>query len=222
MDRLVAVSAICLALVVAHLSAQHRLEPDQSIFASGLIEYYRGVRMALLADVPAAAAVVVVLPSFEPEWAAWSVRAPRPSACSRVAASPIWNGDKPDVPNVSTPALDVKCAAISPGMAGDLAQAWETMLRRVAYPPPSGTIGLDGTTYHFSLLALDRQLAGKVWSPKPESETGRLVSVAEALRAFTSAPSGDTEAALCESVVALRVNGRRLTSACRRQRPGGS
>jgi hypothetical protein len=217
MNRWAAVALILLTQIAVGISAQGRLEPDESVFSSLLSEYYQGVRTVLLEGVPVGAAAVVVLPSFEAEWAVWSVREPKPSVCSRIASSPIWNGEKPGSPNVPERSPEPKCAAVSPAIAEDLDDLWVAMLRRVAYPRPSDTIGLDGTTYHFSILARGRRLAGQVWSPSRKSETGRLVAVAEALRGYTRAPSVDAAVALCERVAAVQVNGRRLTSRCSRR-----
>jgi hypothetical protein len=54
--------------------------------------------------------------------------------------------------------------------------AWEQMLRRTRYPAASST-GLDGVTIHFSMDTKFQRLAGKIWSPKPESQTGQLVQI---------------------------------------------
>lgn len=215
--RKLAASLMLVAQSTVGAVTQARLEPDESAFASLQSEYYLGVRRALLKDVPFAAAAVVVLPSFEVEWAVWIMRDPQPSVCSRTASRKIWNADQPERPHVPVRPTRPKCIRVAREILEDLSDRWVAMLRNVAYPPPGGTIGLDGTSYHFSTLDQGQKLAGQIWSPEPNSTTGRFVAVAEALRAYTSSPSLEAAASLCELIAAVQPDGRRLMNRCSRR-----
>lgn len=63
---------------------------------------------------------------------------------------------------------------------------WREMLLNVEHPAKMDE-GLDGVTYHFSAWVLGRgDLSGHVWSPEPDSKTGRLVALTEALADYAS------------------------------------
>jgi hypothetical protein len=69
-------------------------------------------------------------------------------------------------------------------VADEIKALWEVMLLDVRHPKKSED-GLDGATYHFSAWVQGRgDLSGNIWSPKPESKTGQLVRLAEALANF--------------------------------------
>jgi hypothetical protein len=53
---------------------------------------------------------------------------------------------------------------------------WLYMLLETRYSDDL-SIGLDGTTYHFSAPYGHKILAGKVWSPASDSKTGKLVAI---------------------------------------------
>lgn len=63
---------------------------------------------------------------------------------------------------------------------------WREMLLDVRHPTKP-VDGYDGETYCFSALVPNRgPLSGHVWSPEPDSKTGRLVAVTEALAGYAS------------------------------------
>ena len=66
-------------------------------------------------------------------------------------------------------------------VAGEIKSLWEEMLLNVRHPSkPDG--GKDGVTYDFSAwIAGWGDLSGHIWSPKPESKTGRLTKLADTL-----------------------------------------
>jgi hypothetical protein len=202
------------ALAPTRAWAQVHLEPDESVFASPLSEYYAAVRKVLLSDVPHTAVTVVTIPSFDVEWSAWVVEKPEPQACSRVALAPIWNGEKPNEPQVPASPPRSKCVPLAGAIAKDIAEVWAVMLRGVRNPPPSNVITVDGTSYHFSGFDQGQRLAGMTVSPMASTATGRLVTAAEALRAYIVAPSPEGERSLCRHVGAIRPEGRRLTVRC--------
>lgn len=89
--------------------------------------------------------------------------------------------------------IDAKvCRKELPPSLGDRLHAlWADMLFRTRYrdqrPILPGDhvrprLGLDGTTFHFSFGNGSAKLAGETWSPKPDSNTGRFVEIAEQLK----------------------------------------
>lgn len=72
---------------------------------------------------------------------------------------------------------------ITPEIANTIAAVWESMLLGTRYKK-GGARGFDGTTYHFSMKVDYEEIAGKVWSPKPDSKTGKLVTLTDAMLAF--------------------------------------
>jgi hypothetical protein len=69
-------------------------------------------------------------------------------------------------------------------VADGIKALWEVMLLEVRHPKKSEE-GLDGTTYHFSTSVQGRgDQSGHIWSPEPESKTGQLARLAEAVADF--------------------------------------
>ena len=69
-------------------------------------------------------------------------------------------------------------------VADGIKTLWEVMLLEARHAKKSGD-GLDGTTYRFSASVSGRgDLSGHTWSPDPESKTGQLARLAEALAEF--------------------------------------
>jgi hypothetical protein len=212
--RLLAAVVLMGALSSTSVWAQSHLEPEDSPFSSSSTEYYSAVGKTLLGDVPAYALTVVTIPSFEVEWAAWILHEPVPKACSRAASRPIWNGGNPSKPNLPRRPPTPRCAALSRQLADDLQELWAAMLRQVRIPPPSNVITMDGISYHFSANDKFQNLSGQVANPEPDTTTGRLVEVAMALRAYSTAPSPEKEKALCRLVAAVRPEGSALRTRC--------
>jgi hypothetical protein len=70
---------------------------------------------------------------------------------------------------------------VPPDVAGVLKEIWKEMLLNVRHPAEPED-GLDGTTYDFSAWISGRgDLSGHIWSPEPESKTGRLTKLADTL-----------------------------------------
>ena len=211
-------AVLVLAFVVQAVpaSGQSHLEPEEGIFSSLGLEYDMAVHRVLLNAVSIRAAVVV-MPSFESEWSAWVDFDSGPRACSRVVASPVWNGASSDQPNVPVTPPDERCAPLASDVATTIAEVWVAMLQGVRYPEPANSITVDGTIYHF--LAFDSccgRLAGRTHSPNGNSAAGQLVSLAETLRKFSLAPSSEAEGLLCKQAMAIGLQRRPLTSRCGR------
>lgn len=65
-------------------------------------------------------------------------------------------------------------------VADGIEKLWKVMLLDVRHSDKED--GLDGVTYHFSMWVNRRgDLSGHAWEPKPESKTGQLARLAEAL-----------------------------------------
>lgn len=212
--RLLAAVVLMGALSSTSAWAQGHLQPESSPFSSALSEYYSAVGKVLLADVPLDALTVVSIPSFAVEWSAWVSQGPEPKACSRVASARIWNGEKPSKPHLPKRPLPSKCVPLSRLIADDIGEVWRAMLRDVRNPPPSDVMTVDGISYHFAGIDNRQFLAGQVANPEPDTTTGRLVEVAMALRAYSTAPSPESEKALCRLVAAVRPEGSALRTRC--------
>jgi hypothetical protein len=69
------------------------------------------------------------------------------------------------------------------GVADGIGTLWKAMLLGVRHSEKED--GLDGITYRFSTWIRGRgNLSGHVWEPEPESKTGQLARLAEALAEF--------------------------------------
>jgi hypothetical protein len=75
---------------------------------------------------------------------------------------------------------------IPAALAARVESVWHTTLLS-ARSPTKMRDGCDGETYHFSALVPKRgHLSGHVWSPEPDSKTGRLVALTDALADYAS------------------------------------
>ncbi|WP_444942389.1 hypothetical protein [Microbulbifer sp. ZKSA004] len=64
-------------------------------------------------------------------------------------------------------------------LADKIQYVWQEMLYETRYPRDF-SMGADGQTYHFSAKMFGNlNYAGKVWSPSPESKTGKLVRISD-------------------------------------------
>ena len=73
--------------------------------------------------------------------------------------------------------------AIDPDLGRALLRIWSGMLLRTHYGN-AGRLGPDGTDYHFSMAGDLQYLAGKVWNPPAESETGRFIRLADTMKSL--------------------------------------
>src|SRR5262245_18468769 len=176
-----------LALVAAPLPAfsgeqADDLEPASSSLGAYAFEaeYHSSIRATLLkgaTDQPSLR--MLCLPSFEAEWAV-TVGTPENGDARveyRIALAKIWGHEEPEKIKIT-----VREATIARTSAEVLYSAWKKMLLRTRYPPPSNSIGLDGTTYYFTSFHRNvGMLEGTTWSPTKSSRTRQLVAIAEAL-----------------------------------------
>ena len=213
-SRLALVAAVLITANAAQ--AGEHLEPENGELSGGWPnDYHAAVRDTLVRGVHPGALLVVTLPSFRPEWAAWVQSEPEPRACSCTVPVPIWNGADPSHPHVPAEAPAPSCAPLSSKVARAIRAGWIAMLRATRYEEDD-SLRFDGVAYHFSGFARGQgRLAGSTWSPDPNTDTGRLVELAEALLAYSLAPSEGGERALCDLASALPAASRDSSERCK-------
>jgi hypothetical protein len=82
-------------------------------------------------------------------------------------------------------------AAVDEGTAKALTAAWRRMLDAVRADEELMP-GLDGTSYHFSMEAEGRALAGETWSPEEGTRPAKLARLAEAMRQYCETKEAPT------------------------------
>jgi hypothetical protein len=226
---------ILFSLLAPSLTAarQDDLEPSEGIFSrsGSSYPYYEAVGQSLVREHLYRKCQMVVLPSFEREWAVYIVReegSPATVIFKRVRkqlwlemgrASAEQGGGtrakteeerqravlaqlKPDVDRWATP--------ISNQVADALEEVWWRMLSRIRYPQ-NRRDGTDGASYS---LAHWRNgvafMSGETWSPADGSRTRALVALGEQMAAFSQAPSAQKEGALGADARRLLVRLSRL------------
>jgi hypothetical protein len=171
------------------------LWPEDSPFDDGLFsEYYRQVGAALLEPgVPNRRGLlsVVCLPSFEVEWALRLLGDEKKgyAVALSVAETQIWAHCCASYSSRATVPIAVR--RVEAPLAGELGsllcEVWRRMLLRVRHPQSRG-IGLDGVSYHFACHGPGvGYMAGKTWSPGPQTAPGTLVGLAHLLFQYTEA-----------------------------------
>ncbi len=131
-------------------------------------------------------AMVLCLPSFEPEWAIRIHGSEKVgfAATLTTATTQIWAAMHEDDVVVEVSRHDVE---LSIPIANQLRNIWCQMLREARYRA-SASGGVDGVSYHFQCFSMTQGfLCGRTWSPDPETTTGRFVALTETLREFTLA-----------------------------------
>jgi hypothetical protein len=129
---------------------------------------------------------MTVLPSFGPEWV---VEIQNPVGDVATVKYAIVDGKIRD--NDAPEELQVieRSTRISSDLVQLLGQLLDKHMDGVRYAYADlGSVGVDGTTYHFSDFSRGWVRTGQTWSPKPQWPTGRLVIVTGLLRELTLAP----------------------------------
>jgi len=176
---------------------KNQLEPDLSIFTGFriLTDYYsKVVQLFSKAYDPSVKIRTVILPSFEPEYVI-GIREKENKyyAFKLFAKKHLWaeyqkGRDKTILDNSPQREIEVQESQveISPQVYRILDECWHKMLQKIEYKQPHG---LGGTTYHFSTFDM---LAGRAWSPNPNSQTGYLVKLTEQLGELTESNDSKT------------------------------
>jgi len=195
--RRVMVAVAILTSPALSASAQDHLIPERGTINEDITDHVRSLRRALLKDdhFNPYRARVFCIPSFKPAWVITLVCEGEGADLAFFVEYAEFDGraggggiEEAEVRRVRTPLVRETAETVQ--------MVWLTMLRGVRYPRKP-TAGADGATYHFSrfvrLLSEDPLApagweAGQTWAPDPASLTGRLVALAEALRAYSLAP----------------------------------
>ncbi|MES3008841.1 MAG: hypothetical protein V4751_13830 [Pseudomonadota bacterium] len=190
--------AFLISLICAFSHGQEYLEPEASVFSDDAnYDYHRmvvdGFREVFEQNVHAR---VVALPSLTteyaiglkedrgtfrvlrlaPEMSYWGYYYAREYGADRTSSSGL---------SQSEPGVAVKTCEreIPSDLALSILKVWESMLLETRYKK-SERLGRDGETYHFSGHFDFQLLAGKTWSPKPETQPGKLVGIALAMNVW--------------------------------------
>jgi hypothetical protein len=177
-----------------------RLLPEDSPFDQTdepFGSYYRNVANILLAGQQFkrySLASVVCLPSFEVEWAIVLFGSRDDEYCLSltVADAKIWSSQAP-----SSVTANRRETLFPFDLAKKVCEVWQWMLRRVRHSE-CGSVGLDGVNYHFASYGRFGQMAGKVWSPDPDTLPGRLVRLSHLLYRYVELGTSDSTDLLSE------------------------
>ncbi len=197
-------SFIFLFVASSLMQAQEFLEPeDGAVTDSYRMDYQLNVRKILLTGLSTQPVFrMVCLPSFSSEWVV-DIEPDESRGLSVITVTSeqqIWysvhmRGDNRPL-KAEDVRTDMKKATIDSQTAHRVHDIIQMILAEVQYPK-TATLGLDGSTYHFSSW---RELLGcrygKTWSPEKGSRAYKLVALGEQLRKY--ALEGGTTVALNE------------------------
>ncbi|HET9314280.1 MAG TPA: hypothetical protein VFQ51_01780 [Vicinamibacteria bacterium] len=173
-------------------------DPDFAEYGDLLQQYHTLVRDALLGGNLHAECEVLVLPSFEREWAVHvTPDVGRRQVVYTVMKEQLWAASHKaaEAADGSTSGANLRAAfarvprdvlrhsaPISEPVARELHWVWKVMLDR-ARKPAEDEWGLDGTSYHlFERNGLGADRAGTTWSPGPQTPAGHLAALVQLLR----------------------------------------
>jgi hypothetical protein len=212
--------------------ANDYLEPEDNQFTGIFMHDYYEMVINYLSDVYAEDVVfrVIVFPSFYPEYAIamrknddryyvqllspekqlWGYKTIEMMKNESVLKGDAFVRDDEGIKELESKYpqdyLDIplkKCSApLNHDLALQLTTIWETMLLHTRYQKKD-MMGLDGVTYHYSMRSGHKDFAGKVWSPDPETKTGKLVTITEALAKYCETPDPGNQKALSNAAKAL-------------------
>jgi len=142
---------------------------------------------------------VVVMPSFQPEWAITLTSAS--AGCEyRVAGRQVWQANwveavDPDgakrrkwADQAVVVPVSVHSFTLSTETLETLRKVWHAILGRL---DATRNLGCDGTSYAFTVSSKDG--CGEAWSPSNETVAGRLVAIVDTLRDIARVPPGTPE-----------------------------
>ena len=224
-----------LLLAIACLAANRPflvpMIPLSQVTDVGLSVVYQVVRDTLLGPRDRHMCEVLVVPSFEREWAINVQPQGNDSAVVTyvVMESSLWgtmhhaaeaagaggSQEALDAALVRVPkGTEVKSAPLKAYTAALLERVWSEMLSRARERPADGGFTLDGTGYYFlQRSGSGAWRAGGAWSPKAGTNTGALVDVVLALRQHAMAPPTDHAASETKLVSEALLLLRRLSGA---------
>lgn len=178
---------LLLSTIFSSLKAQDHLRPEDGFFGSRdfQVEYYSKVRKLLYAgldDRPNAR--VLILPSFAPEGVfdlSFNEKMRNYVISVHTADKSIWYNEMEK--NKKKVTIIKHAQTVDKNTAQLMINLFNKALNTVKYPEKDSH-GLDGTTYHF--MSFDRNLrAGYTWSPRENTEMGKLVEIVQELIGLT-------------------------------------
>lgn len=190
--------ALCALLFSFHaLASQAQQRDDHLVPTEGLLtsysgqdQYYSKVRETLYAGLSEnPVALLVVLPSFEPEYVlSIDQKGSKYYLTYNQAQKSIWSASQAQgSPKVEVEAKSVEMSKEAATTVGEL---FNTALDQVRYPAPVMSIRGDGTTYTFIAFRAGNGIrAGETWSPGVKTKMATLVAVAESLKELAATPT---------------------------------
>jgi len=175
--------------------AEDHLEPEQSQFSGIFMPQYYGTVLEAYSETydKEFVARAIVFPSFQPEYAVAIKKQNEEFKVVHLQTKKqfwarIMEGKVEEEYEVD------RCEKeIDKVLANKIISIWEKMLLGTKYrnylKEDNMLVGLDGTTYHFSMRLPHlpgRWMAGKTWSPQVESPTGLLVGISDGLVSYCS------------------------------------
>jgi hypothetical protein len=137
-------------------------------------------------------AILVCLPSFQPEWTL-SVVGNRKAGYwvllveaqkSLWYSTTFWYSTAGDPGIPCPPSVNIYRSELAATLGGAVCDIWSRVLSQTRYPPERWS-GCDGVTYHFAYCRSGirgiPERSGKTWSPEEESVPGKLVGLSHAL-----------------------------------------
>jgi hypothetical protein len=163
---------------------QDHLEPSDGVFGELEImsNYYDQVKEILFKDLSyRPMAQLVIIPSFSKE-VVWQIYQPQDSdkyySIFRTGTANIWYNQYEVKPKkIEAITKEVEISKETAELINDLFTA---AVYTVKYASEDGTIGLDGTTYYFSVFYYGMK-SGTTWSPSKDSKMGQLVEICQEL-----------------------------------------
>ena len=210
-------------LATPPLIAQEHLAPERGSIneSEGILDYHKSVRTTLLKNVSFHyRARVICFPSFKPPWAITLVCQESDPENAEESAYFLECVLMEDRPGLLMEEADVRTerVALDRDVAEAVQEVWLRMLRQTLYTARPVGGGADGVNYHFSRFvplgkndpkAPSGWEAGWIWTPKPDSLTGQLASLSEALRTYTLDSSDGRK----QSLASIQERSKRLLSA---------
>ena len=217
-------TAILVALCTSTpVYAEHQpadLEPEEGLFAFGDRPYHAAVSDILLGSAPYRQCQMVFLPSFQREQAVYMVRGDDKKGVPATVVAvemkdqlhgammkllykkgtksfyPVGNAAERKALGRIPRAVRRHEAPLDATTANLLEEAWLTVLGRVRYAPPEGSVGgADGESFHAAHYMRNvGYRTGKTWSPEVGTIAADLVALARTLREFAVVPGVEREA----------------------------
>ena len=144
--------------------------------------YLSTIREILVRDAVQSPALMVTLPSFEPERMVLILsKDGKGLVISATCSEQIWGSKKKDAIKVTRHEKIIRR-----DIADNISDVFVQVTAQTHYPE-KGDSGLDGVTYQFSSFVTGFGIqAGQIWSPDSQTICGELVSLGEYLHRYVS------------------------------------